>query len=78
VLPGQAADDLAGLLVGPGGDGASVHDHQVRSASSRAPPQTREFLLSRLCRNGSLAAEGNMEKTVEGLVCFRYYFQGLR
>ena len=40
ILPGQAADSLTGLLIGPGGDGAGVHDHQVRVGPRErgAPP----------------------------------------
>jgi hypothetical protein len=30
MLPGQAANGLAGLLIGPGSDGAGVHQHQIR------------------------------------------------
>ena len=45
VLPGQAADSLAGLLIGPGGDGAGVDDQQVRGRPRvrGAPAPERQF-----------------------------------
>jgi hypothetical protein len=91
VLPGQAADSLAGLLVGTFGDGAAVHDHQVRVGprGRSAPPQTRELSgHSGRVTLVHLAAEGDdMEKTVPGsgfrvfgsrFSVFGGHFQGLR
>ena len=83
MLPGQAANGLAGLLVGPGGDGAGVDNHQIRFGprGGSAPPPGRELpghpgrvtLVH-------LAAEGDdMEKTVPGFrfSVFGGHFYGL-
>jgi hypothetical protein len=84
MLPGQAADSLAGLLVGTFGDGAGVHQHQVRDRvrGRGAPAAGRELpghpggvtLVH-------LAAESdNLEKTVFGFwfSVSGSHFQGLR
>ena len=83
VLPGQAADSLAGLLVGPGGDGTGVHDHQVRVGprGRGAPPQTRKLPghAGRVTLVHLAAESDNMEKTVLGfrVPVFCGHFQGL-
>jgi hypothetical protein len=91
MLPGQTADGLAGLLIGPGSDGASIHHHQVRSlARGRgAPPPERQFpghpggvALVHLT-----AESDDAEKAVLGfgfwvlgyrVPVFGWHFQGLR
>ena len=65
ILPGQAADGLAGLLVRPGGDGAGVHQDQVRRGlpGSRLPAQGNKLLgQTHGVALVYLAAEGNDAK----------------
>ena len=65
VLPGQAAHGLAGLLVGPGSDGAGIHHYQVRDRVGRGgtPALGRELLShAGAVTLVHLAAEGNDAK----------------
>jgi hypothetical protein len=84
MLPGQAADGLTGLLVGPGGDGAGVHDQQIRAAPrgrSAPPPGCKLPGHTGRITLVHLAAEGNdMEETVFGFrfSVFGGHFQGLQ
>jgi hypothetical protein len=83
VHSGQAAYSLAGLLVGTFGDGAGVHDQQVRLGprGRGAPPPGREFPgHSGRVTLVHLAAEGDdAEETVLGFrfSVFGGHFQGL-